>query len=167
MVYNKCPMKYAKKMQLVELESDCQNVQGLNSNSLPLDKIYAEPRVSLDTLMNEILNKSEVCDNDKWVLYNQTLQRYLNFMKNLKNSTTCRADEQSLKSPFDNNQLDNPSFSIHHPIGDLSGFEAIRDSLDSIQQPAVREFFEKIRENTGVRYQFRIYQLAAYHLTIA
>lgn len=149
-------MKYTKKMQLVELDSE-KRIRDGQFSTLPLDKNYAAPRVlsTLDGLMSEILNTSNTSDSDKWTLYNQTLQRYLNYAKHNINNLNQSQHNEPVQQPNANQETLNESF--HHRnedqdifregLQDISGILPIRDSLDSITQPAVREFFEKAREN--------------------
>lgn len=123
----------------------------MHCSTKPLDTNYAAPRVlsTLDELMNEILNRCDMSDSDKWKLYNQALQRYLIFVKHTNSRNQSKQSEtpteQNRTISENNHRFD--SFSLQHPISDISGVDAMRDSLDSIQQPNVRDFFERMREN--------------------
>lgn len=82
-------MKYAKKMRLVEcLEGD--HNQELETNSIPpnvKDEDYSSPAVlqNMDKEMRSILNESTSDTGQKWSLYHQVLQRYLGFIKRIRN----------------------------------------------------------------------------------
>lgn len=153
-------MKYAKKMKLVEID-DSNISSNVINNSRIADEDYSKPFVlsTLDNVMNEIL-KAPMSDFDKWQLYSQTLQRYLNRVK-----VTSRKTEPNFTYPENNEERkrekDPFNFSLHpldsikNTLGstsrldpfEISGVEPIRDSLDSISQPAVRNFFENARKS--------------------
>lgn len=151
-------MKYTKKMKLVELDNGHLE-NNMQCSSLLSDSNYTAPRVfsTLDELMNKILNAADLSDNDKWILYNQTLQRYLNYMKNInRQKPSIQSESQAIQNrtisdirPQDVTLSDfraNTSLSFNNSINDMTGVETMRDSLDSIQQPNVRTFFENLRE---------------------
>lgn len=152
-------MKYAKKMQLVEINKDTMNQNdNLQCNDIQSDLNYASPRVlsTLDRSMSDILKRNDMSDGDKWLLYNQSLHRYLNFMKQIKQNEAPKeqiaqiSKDQIASTPakqsLDSFNLYQP-FNLHQSISDMSGVARIRDSLESINQPNVREFFERMREN--------------------
>lgn len=138
-------------MKLVELNSECNPNNQLQRNVIS-DEAYSKPYVlsNLDRLMDGILRKPGISDGDKWLLYNQTLQRYLNFVKaqskshhsSQNNNITEIIQPQENFTPLENtfNAPDDLSFNI-------SGVMPLRDSLDSISAPNVRNFFERLREN--------------------
>lgn len=147
-------------MKLIEI-NDNNSPSYVNNNINVDDENYSKPRVlsTLDNIMNEILNKP-ISDSDKWQLYSQALQRYLNHVKygtqknnyvptspeKIKNDTTAIGDAFNFSMP----QFD---ISGVQPIRDSldSISQPIRDSLDSISQPAVRQFFENARKsNDGI-----------------
>lgn len=174
-------MKYTKKMKLVDItESDVNNTNSYrHNNELPLnDTDIAAPRVlsTLDATMNSILNRKDITDSEKWLLYNQTLHKYLSFIKNNRTSSaldnmqlhnnqnqstidghfpqnpskkstpgTILQDQQS-KLSNDQNQSTLDPFTASFMNNDISGIFPMRDSIDSIKQPIVRQFFEKVRE---------------------
>lgn len=72
-------MKYAKKMKLVDIDDDTTRSSSLQ----PSDSEFMTPRIlsTLDGSMNEILSRRDIDDSEKWILYNQTLQKFLNYMK--------------------------------------------------------------------------------------
>lgn len=124
-------MKFAKKMRLVEIDNDFSNDHSMNQSKLNSDdEKYTQPKVlsTLDKMMDEILRQNGLCDADKWTLYNQVLRRYLVNVKNKK-------DASILDFSKCNNILESTRNS-----------HDVRDSLDSISEPAVRSFFEKARE---------------------
>lgn len=69
-------MEHAKKMMLVE-PSVLERLNNINQN---------QPDVinHLDSEMKKILDVKNISDNEKWTLYNQALQKYLNFMKSTR-----------------------------------------------------------------------------------
>lgn len=130
-------MKCAKKMRLVEVDDIPNNY----SNTIT-DENYTKPRMlsSLDNKMMEILKSNSLHDFDKWMLYNQTLQRYLKFVEN----GNTQAIHQTGKK---HSVKDDSSFS-HSPLPPFELIDNVttRDSLDAISLPGVREFFEKARQ---------------------
>lgn len=143
-------MKHTKKMKLIEIDDN--NISSYsNNNSCVDDENYSKPRTlsSLDNIMNEILRAPIISDADKWVLYSQALQKYLNRVKisSQKSSYNTSYPERanSNVSPLED------TFNFSLPGSAISGVEPIRDSLDSITQPVVRNFFEIARKtNTSV-----------------
>lgn len=139
-------MKYAKKMKLIEI--DDINVPSPANNSINIDdENYSKPRVlsTLDNIMNEILSKPIISDVDKWQLYSQALQRYLNHVKHTSQRLNYNPlPPENVKSVV--STVEDP-FNFSLPQNDMSGVYPIRDSLDSISQPAVRDFFEKARKS--------------------
>ena len=137
-------------MKLVELDSiDQTNNDFIHTSSPISDETYSKPYVlsALDRLMNDILKKSGLSDGEKWQLYNQTLQRYLNFVKaqsKEKNSASTSIQTKSCDSNLDDTRRD---FTLLRDSSfNMSGVEPIRDSLDTISVPVVRDFFMNARE---------------------
>ena len=138
-------------MRLVEIDNDHaggnfnQN-NAIFTQSIPIpDDIYTKPTQlsMLDNQMNEVLSKKNVNDFDKWRQYNQILQRYLKSVQNVNNQSYHRNDEsQSKQQNVSLDQFDN----MYSPFN-MSGVLPIRDSIDAIEAPRVREFFEQIRES--------------------
>lgn len=157
-------MKYARKMKLVPFDDDSA-MNRTHSDGLS-DKHFVTPRVlsTLDGVMNEILRRSDLNDGDKWRLYNQSLQRYLNFVKRnqQKNDSVITPNHRknaSAESLDHLNELQSECVDRNDTIdtflnqfspNEISGIMPIRDSLDSISQPAVRSFFEKARESIPI-----------------
>lgn len=147
-------MKYAKKMKLVELDDSNISSYAVNNNRID-DETYSKPYVlsSLDNTMNEIL-KAPMSDGDKWQLYSQALHRYLNHLKH-----TSRKIDSNFSYPKNSEEKDPFNVSLHsldsirNTFGttsrrdafEMSGVDTIRDSLDTISQPTVRNFFENAR----------------------
>lgn len=171
-------MKYAKKMKLVDIDE----VNTIEKNYTPgiiSDSDYVQPRMlsSLDRVMRGILERKDLDDGSKWTLYNQTLHRYLNFVKNQQNQ---QPQQQSLQSKNDHQLIDN-SLDLNHSFNTIdfsttdsnttdfnhtfnrsidsskgsssnsriSGINPLRDSLDSITAPQVREFFANVRDQAA------------------
>lgn len=139
-------MKYTKKMKLVDIDEI--PLEQNNIATTMSDSNYASPRVlsSLDNIMSGVLNRNDLDDTDKWILYNQSLHRYLNFIKNQNQQQSIAKNHN--QQPNNNDFEYTPSlFKPAHSQFEISGVETLRDSLDSISQPIVREFFEKVRNN--------------------
>lgn len=148
-------MKYAKKMKLIDIDDDTassnreSSYQALQSD----DKFTASRTLSfLDNSMNDILNRSDIDDNEKWLLYNQTLQKFLAYMKSTrttstKPSTIHHQSAQSFSSIPDERNISYSPFDRHISDNNISGIFPLRDSLDSITQPVVKEFFQNARVN--------------------
>lgn len=111
-------------MRLVECEddADADNHREIQTIS---DAEYSKPKLlqSLDGAMAQILNKKDLSDNEKCVLYNQVLRKYLYIAGN-----------------NNNNRID-----TEYPKGLMNN----RDSLDMITQPTVKHFFESVREKSN------------------
>lgn len=138
-------------MKLVEIDDNNLSPTG-NIGVILDDNSYSNPRVmsTLDNAMNEIL-RAPMSDGDKWKLYSQALQRYLNHSKNIsrKNdrNSSCPINNDGNKGvPAEESAFNLSIGHIPHQF-DMSGVDFIRDSLDSISQPSVRSFFERAREN--------------------
>lgn len=80
-------MKYTKKMRLVEC-SENNNSYSIEPTSTTFIKNedYSTPRTlqSLDKEMESILNDDTIDIDQKWVLYHRVLQRYLTFIKRIR-----------------------------------------------------------------------------------
>lgn len=80
-------MKYTKKMRLVEC-SENNNSYSIEPTSTTFMKNedYSAPRTlqSLDKEMESILNDDTIDIDQKWILYHQVLQRYLTFIKRIR-----------------------------------------------------------------------------------
>lgn len=140
-------------MQLVELDNINQPINNYQHNSIPInDETYSKPYVlsALDQLMDGILRKSGISDGDKWQLYNQSLQKYLNFVKLQSKKPQNLQNLQNPSESYRNLSKVDSAFCVPNDLSfNISGIEPLRDSLDSISVPIVRNFFEKIRENDG------------------
>lgn len=171
-------MKYAKKMKLVDI-GEVSAIEKNYSSGIISDSDYVQPRMlsSLDRVMRGILERKDLDDGSKWTLYNQTLHRYLNFVKNQQNQ---QPQQQSLQSENDHQLIDS-SLDLNHSFNSIdftttdsnttdfnhtfnrsidsskgsssnsriSGINPLRDSLDSIAAPKVREFFANVRDNAA------------------
>jgi len=143
-------MKYAKKMKLVEIDDRDIPMLTNNNNSID-DENYTKPRVlsSLDDIMNKILKIPDISDLEKWKLYSQALNRYLNHAKiTSRNMTNNFSTPQLTEKDCDQKSFmaDN-TFNFTLPQFEMSGVEPIRDSIDSITQPIVKDFFQKARNS--------------------
>lgn len=101
-------MKYAKKMKLVDIDDVTHSSSGPSNHSMPSDDNFITPRILslLDNAMNDILNRSDVDDGEKWILYNQSLQRYLNHMKKRVHRISIHNMQQTLNSVVQNSGID-------------------------------------------------------------
>lgn len=93
-------MKHAKKMKLVECNDNDDTTSSTNirvSLSKPLaDGGYTKPfhLFNLDCAMRKILEEN-IPDREKWKLYYQTLNKYLNYSKFNKNPTSSEERNSS------------------------------------------------------------------------
>lgn len=144
-------MKYTKKMKLVELRrEDARVIPSVHGDMTVSDDNYSKPKVLslLDKQMSVILQNDNKSDFDKWSLYKQTLQRYLNFIENGKAQTI-----QSNMANYKEAKPNDTSFDSSLLGNDISGIFPLenvsRNSLDNISMPSVREFFEKVRDKSS------------------
>lgn len=148
-------MKYAKKMKLIEIDGSSSSSYSNNDTIHLDDQNYSKARVlsTLDNSMNEILKSQTTSDADKWFLYSQVLHKYLNHIKYI-------TQKPNHSSPIPENANNNTksteeSFNLSSlPDMDVelntTNISQARDSLDSINIPAVRSFFEKARNTDSV-----------------
>lgn len=142
-------------MKLVEVDDNNNISSPVNACTAVDDDNYSKPRIlsTLDSVMNKILNAPSISYTDKWLLYSQALQRYLNHVKMNSQKTIDKLPIPETNIS-DNAVLDDkfnyliPRINISNT--DMSGIEPIRDSLDSITQPAVRSFFERARNKDNL-----------------
>lgn len=104
-------MKYTKKMKLVEFKDGAQQPQ-IPNYIYNNDTTYAQPKVllNLDKSMSDILFSQNLSDNDKCSLYNQTLQRYLHFVKQNNGSNSKNQNVDLVPEPeiFNSKVLSSP-----------------------------------------------------------
>lgn len=127
-------------MKLVDIDDDNVTHQVIESTyqTLPSDYNFTAPRVLsiLDNSMSEILNCRDMDDSEKWILYNQTLQKFLNYMKKTRTPITQHTQRNHTIEAFDGHISDH----------NITGIQPLRDSIEFISQPNVRDFFQQIRE---------------------
>lgn len=146
-------MKFAKKMKLIEIDND-NIAPHANSNCIN-DEEYPKPHVlsPLDNIMNKILKAPFISDGEKWSLYNQALQRYLNHVKiatkKIDYNNTSYSENRG-KDDYNSSPAVEDTFNLSMSPLDISGLAPLRDSLDSISQPVVRNFFERARNTSAV-----------------
>lgn len=143
-------MKYTKKMKLVELDDISQPNKDFHHNTWPIsDESYSKPYVlsSLDHLMEGILRKSGISDIDKWQLYNQSLQKYLNFVKVQSKKPEIMQNHSEDTQSYRNLTNRDDAFCTSNDLSLISGVAPLHDSLNSISVPSVKSFFEKVRES--------------------
>ena len=142
-------MKYAKKMKLVDIDDAAQHCA--QQPKLQTDADFLAPRIfsTLDNFMNAILKRRDINDGEKWLLYNQALQKYLNHMKSVRSKISSSTQRQSNISPDEQSHADlTPSpFNKNISDADITGIYPLRDSIDNITNAGVRSFFEHIRES--------------------
>lgn len=79
-------MKHAKKMILVEAPNEQNEIIGGEKRDLVSKKSFSENYLKTDTIFNldqelkRTLNRTDLDDHEKWILYNQSLQRFLFFL---------------------------------------------------------------------------------------
>lgn len=148
-------MKYAKKMKLIDID---ETTPTHPSNDLhQSDANFVTPRTlsMLDGAMNDILNRCDIPDGEKWILYNQTLQKFLNYMKKARSQDKLPSTihntipDQRNQSLSDQRNQSRATFDGRMSDNSLSGIFPMRDSIELIQQPAVRDFFQQFSENVA------------------
>lgn len=135
-------MKFAKKMKLVDIDDISHHSPVQSVSPLPSDEDFVAPRILsiLDNSMNSILNRNDMNDGEKWILYNQTLQKYLNYMKNSRTrNSAVQSDQPKNTSELFNGHISNNMSEI------MSGILPIRGSIDNISHANVKNFFEQAR----------------------
>lgn len=148
-------MKYAKKMKLVDIDDNTTHQPNNLYQTLQSDKNFVAPRTlsMLDGSMHDILNRRDLPDSEKWMLYNQTLQKFLNYMKSARSQHTLHkpSSPSTHHTPVQSEQRNHSLNLFDDRISDhsLSGIFPLRDSIDLISQPNVRNFFQQMRENVG------------------
>lgn len=144
-------------MKLVEIGDVGQGYADQPLPSLPTDENLTAPRIlsMLDKSMNAILNQNDISDGEKWILYNQTLQKYLYHMKNA-HAQKSNTQQLSHNIPIDvlESRHHTPDTFNNRLTGqDISGIFPIKPSISDITQPNVREFFEQARLSDPNMYQ--------------
>lgn len=133
-------------MKLVDIDDDVVQPSIKPSyQSHVTDFNFTSPRMLslLDNSMNEILNRRDMDDGEKWTVYNQTLQRFLNYMKKSRTQNTPHTVQEHQQDP----PID--VFDGHISDHNITGIQPLRDSLEYISQPNVRDFFQQLRESSG------------------
>lgn len=145
-------MKYAKKMKLVPVDDISHSA--VDQSHLPDENFTASRILSiLDDSMNAILNRNDINDGEKWTLYNQTLQRYLNHMKKTHSQNSNVQRPQKFQSEETYNRHHTPSaFNNSISEHDISGIFPMKPSIESALQPNVREFFEQARKSDASQF---------------
>lgn len=83
-------MEFTKKMILV----DPDTIQRLKQH----ESVQPNTLSLLDQEMKDVLNNSKLGDHEKWSLYNQILQRYLNIINNTRNPLNLAVVEEKLNN---------------------------------------------------------------------
>lgn len=136
-------------MKLVDIDDISQQPPGDQPFlSHPSDESFTSPRTLsiLDDSMNAILNRCDINDSEKWALYHQTLQRYLYHIRNKQKSTTQQTDDIR---PYADLQRKHTPEQFDFRISDhnITGITPIKDSIEHIGPPQVRQFFENARQS--------------------
>lgn len=134
-------------MKLVAIDDISHHPDDQSYLSLPSDEKFSAPRIlsMLDNSMNTILNRSDINDGEKWTLYNQTLQRYLNHMKKTHTQHSLHNNNQS--STQDQRNRTPEAFNTRISDHNITGIFPIRDSIENITPPNVKQFFEHARQS--------------------
>lgn len=129
---------------LIDVDDDVTqpNIESPSYQPLQSDYNFTAPRMLsiLDRSMNEILSCRDMDDSEKWLHYNQALQKFLNYMKKARVPSTHNIDVEQRNRTID-------AFDGHISEPNITGVHPLRDSLESISQPSVRDFFQQLREN--------------------
>lgn len=140
-------MKYAKKMKLVDIDDTVlQQPTELYQTRQSDDKFLAPRTLStLHSSMNDILARTDIPDSEKWMFYNQILQKFLNYMKNSRQQLL--PEPQPILPKINHRNQSMNSFNGHISNNTMNGVFPVRDSIDYITQDNVRTFFQRAREN--------------------
>lgn len=127
-------MKHAKKMMLVEIPKDNADfTKNLSSQSSFLqDFIIPKTAYNLDQELRQTLNRDDLSDHDKWLLYNQSLQRFLFLLdeeRKKKNNPF-----HNIKS-FNNSPLPTSHSTIRTHIGPSNNINSNRSEVPLIRNP--------------------------------
>lgn len=148
-------MKYAKKMKLVDIDEATSHQSHDSHHTLQSDTNFVAPRTLslLDRAMNDILNRCDIPDNEKWMIYNQTLQKFLSYMRNKRTQDTIQNSPSTRHKSIQSEQRNHTqnTFDRHisnFSLNDIFPVTDARDSIDLISPPIVREFFEQARVKT-------------------
>lgn len=136
-------------MKLVDIDDLPHQTGDQSYLSLPSDEKFTAPRIlsMLDNSMNAILNRNDMNDGEKWTLYNQTLQRYLNHMRKTQKSNTQQLPHNIQFNEEEQQNHTSEAFNNRISDHDITGIFPIRDSIETITQPNVRQFFQQARQS--------------------
>lgn len=136
-------------MKLVDIDDMSHHSANQSYLALPSDEKFTASRTlsMLDNSMNAILNRSDINDGEKWALYNQTLQRYLNHMRKTQKSNTQQFPRNIQFNDEDQSNHTPEAFNNCISDHDITGIFPIRDSIETITQPNVRQFFHQARQS--------------------
>lgn len=135
-------MKHAKKMMLVDIPN-VQNNESYANNDLVSRTSFAENYIkpqtafNLDQDLRNILNRTDLDDHEKWMLYNQSHQRFLFLLdeerkKNINNNKNKFSNVNvfnkfpSAKSHNSNNNLNNDLVRFRNFSYPIQGFDHIQ-----------------------------------------
>lgn len=138
-------------MRLIDIDDTTPTQPATDlQHTVQSDANFVEPRTLslLDGAMNDILNRYDIPDSEKWMLYNQTLQKFLNYMKKTRSQDALPNTYHTSPQHDQRNQY-RSMFDGHISENSLSGINPIRDSIDLISPPAVRNFFQQAKENAA------------------
>lgn len=97
-------MKHTKRMMLVEAPDETETNKPtsaiVSQNNDPQSYLRSNTIPNLDNELKQILDRRDIPDRQKWLLYNQILQRYLFFLKQEKSKNSF-SSMLSRYSPFD------------------------------------------------------------------
>lgn len=163
-------MKHAKKMRLVECleESPGQQKRVSGTTQNVKDEDYSKPQAlqNLDFEMEAILNDTSTDTDQKWLLYNQVLQRYLGIIRRIRQGDriyTGNSSIQSIRYPSTDNSFitvrsDLENNILPQAITSTPVSESLRTGLKSKsgyspitkrkQRPTKHSFLKKLQRKT-------------------
>lgn len=135
-------MKHAKRMVLVEAPSDNENISKDENNRFdirskdPEQYTKSSKLFDLDNELKKTLSRNDLADREKWLIYNQILQRFLFFL-----------NEERSKNKFDSTLRQ--QFHQAPSSTSVNRIKNIRETQNLI--PRVMNFAPTLRENNDNR----------------
>lgn len=142
-------MKHAKKMMLIEApsESTTPNQEHhtilIESND-PEKYVRANNIPDLNKELKIILNRTNLSDREKWVKYNQILQRYLFFLNEEKQKNSFNSIFRK-NNPFDSAPTTTSVKNLHNPI-----FPNVRQFPNMTELTVNKKTFENSRNSNNI-----------------
>lgn len=145
-------MKHAKKMMLVDIPN-VQNNESYVNNDLVSRTSFAENYIkpqtafNLDQDLRNILNRPDLDDHEKWMLYNQSHQRFLFLLdeERKKNNNQNKFSNVNIFNKFPSAKSHNSNKNLNNDFVRVRNFSYPTQGFDHIQIPKVSDDREKGR----------------------